>query len=65
MNGGSCSDIYILDNTVKDITNTADENYTTKQYCNNQNVDAYGIAVIAGGKATSKNCNMWWSRGTP
>ncbi len=54
MNGGSCSDIYILDNTVKDITNTADANYTTKQYCNNQNVDAYGIAVIAGGKATSQ-----------
>ncbi len=54
VNDGSCSDIYILDNTVKDITNTADENYTTKQYCNNENVDAYGIAVIAGGQATSQ-----------
>jgi hypothetical protein len=54
LNGGSCSDIYIIDNTVKDITNTADENYTTKADCNNQNVDAYGIAVIAGGKATSQ-----------
>jgi hypothetical protein len=54
MNGGSCSDIYIIDNSVEDITNTADENYTTKQYCNNQNVDAYGIAVIAGGTSSSQ-----------
>ncbi|HKH87547.1 MAG TPA: hypothetical protein VKA05_01935, partial [Acidimicrobiales bacterium] len=43
LNGGSCSDIYIIDNTVQDITNVADENHTTKADCNNQNVDAYGI----------------------
>ncbi|MGA2210786.1 MAG: hypothetical protein ABSH30_14240 [Acidimicrobiales bacterium] len=54
LGGGSCSDIYVIDNTVADITNTADENYTTKSFCNNGNVDAYGIAVIAGGTATSE-----------
>jgi hypothetical protein len=54
LNGGSCSDIYIIDNTVKDITNTADENHTTKSFCDNGNVDAYGIAVIAGGTAKSQ-----------
>ncbi len=54
LNGGSCSDIYIIDNTVKDITNAADENHRTKSFCNNGNVDAYGIAVIAGGTATSQ-----------
>jgi hypothetical protein len=54
LNGGSCSDIYIIDNTVTDITNTADENYTTKADCNNQNIDAYGIAVITTGSATSQ-----------
>jgi hypothetical protein len=54
LSGGSCSDIYIIDNTVTDITNTADENYTTKSFCNNGNVAAYGVAVIAGGSATSQ-----------
>jgi hypothetical protein len=53
-NGGSCSDIYLIDNTVRDITNTADENASTKSLCNNQNVDAYGIAVIAAGSASSQ-----------
>ena len=53
LGGGSCGDIYILDNTVRDITNTADENYTTKSVCGNGNVDAYGIAAIAAGSATS------------
>jgi len=53
LNGGSCGDIYLIDNTVKDITNTADKDYRTKSVCGNGNVDAYGIAVIAGGSATS------------
>jgi hypothetical protein len=53
LNGGACSDIYILDNTVQDITNTADENYTTKADCDNSSVDAYGIAAIAAGSSTS------------
>ncbi len=49
LNGGSCSDIYLIDNTVSGISNTADENYTTKSVCGNSNIDAYGIAVIAAG----------------
>jgi hypothetical protein len=53
LNGGSCSDIYLLDNTVQDITNSADSNGTTKSVCGNSNVDAYGIAVIAAGSSTS------------
>lgn len=54
LGGGSCSNIYLIDNTVSGITNTADENHTTKSYCNNANVDAYGIAVIAGSTSTSQ-----------
>jgi hypothetical protein len=53
LNGGACSDIYILDNTVEKIANTADENFTTKADCNNGNVDGYGIAAIAAGSSTS------------
>jgi hypothetical protein len=53
LNGGACSDIYILDNTVRDITNTADENHASKPVCGNGNVDAYGIAAIAAGSSTS------------
>jgi hypothetical protein len=52
--GGSCSDIYILDNTVEDITNTADSDSTSKADCGNPDVDAYGIAVIAAGSKTSQ-----------
>ena len=53
LNGGACSDIYILDNTVDNITNTADENHTTQADCNKSNIDAYGIAAIAAGASTS------------
>jgi hypothetical protein len=53
LHGGACSDIYVLDNTVEDITNTADEDQADKSLCNSQQVDAYGIAVIAAGSATS------------
>ncbi|HEV2372262.1 MAG TPA: hypothetical protein VGS19_08840 [Streptosporangiaceae bacterium] len=53
LNGGACSDIYLIDNTVRDITNTADENSTTMSLCGNANVNGYGIAVIAAGSATS------------
>ncbi len=52
--GGSCGDIYLIDNTVQDISNSADSNYATKSVCGNGNVDAYGIAVIAAGSATSQ-----------
>jgi hypothetical protein len=54
LDGGSCSDIYILDNTVQDITNTADSDASSKADCGNANVDAYGIAVIAAGSKTSQ-----------
>jgi hypothetical protein len=53
LDGGACSDVYIIDNTVQDITNTADSDHTDKSLCNNSNVDAYGIAVIAAGSSTS------------
>jgi hypothetical protein len=53
LDGGACSDIYILDDTVQDITNTADENHASKSVCGNGNVDAYGIAAIASGSSTS------------
>lgn len=51
--GGACSDIYIIGNTVRDITNTADEDHSAKSVCGNGGVDAYGIAVIAAGSSTS------------
>jgi hypothetical protein len=54
LDGGSCSDIYIIDNTVEDITNIADEDGTSKYGCGSGGIDAYGIAVIAGGTATSQ-----------
>jgi hypothetical protein len=53
LNGGACGDIYIIDNTVRDITNTADKDYSKKSVCGNGSVDAYGIAVIAAGSKTS------------
>jgi len=53
LDGGACSDIYILDNTVRDITNTADEDHASKSVCGNGSVDAYGIAAIAAGSSTS------------
>ena len=40
-----CGDIYLLDDTVTAISNTADEVGTSKSWCNNPNVDAFGIAV--------------------
>jgi hypothetical protein len=54
LNGGACSDIYLVDNTVRDITNTADEDHTTKSVCGSGNVDAYGIAVIAAGSSATQ-----------
>ncbi len=51
LDGHSCGDIFLIRNTVEGIANTADENFTTKSYCNNGDVDAYGIAVISAGAA--------------
>jgi hypothetical protein len=53
LNGGACSDIYIIDNTVQDITNTADSDHTDKSVCGNGSVDGYGIAAIAAGSSAS------------
>ncbi len=49
----ACSGIYILDNTVQNISNTADENFSARSVCGNGNVDGYGIETIAAGSATS------------
>ncbi len=54
LDGGSCGDIYILDDTVQRVTNTADESTTDKSVCGNGNVDAYGIAVISAGSSTTE-----------
>jgi hypothetical protein len=54
LNDGACSDIYIIDNTVQDITNTADEDHTDKAVCGKGSIDAYGIAAIAAGSSTSQ-----------
>lgn len=52
LDGGTCDDIYILRNTIRAITNTADEDHDSQSVCNNGGVDAYGIAVIAAGGST-------------
>ena len=52
--GGSCSDIYLIDNVVKDITNSADEHFDSAR-CDNPNVNAYGIAVIAAGSDATES----------
>ncbi|HEY3733655.1 MAG TPA: hypothetical protein VGL63_07040 [Streptosporangiaceae bacterium] len=54
LNGGSCSDIYIINNTVSGIANTADEVYNNQSVCGKGTIDGYGIAVIAAGSATSQ-----------
>jgi hypothetical protein len=54
LNGGSCSDIYLIDNTVQNITNTADENHSSKAVCGSTSVAAYGIAVIAAGSSATE-----------
>jgi hypothetical protein len=54
LNGGSCSDIYLIDNTVQNITTTADEAYSTKATCGSTSVAAYGIAVIAAGGSAAQ-----------
>jgi hypothetical protein len=54
LHGGACSDIYLLDNTVRDITNTADEDHSRRSVCGNASVDGYGIAVIAAGSSPAR-----------
>lgn len=40
-----CGDIYLIGDTVSAISNAADEDGTSKPWCNSANVDAFGIAV--------------------
>ena len=53
VDGGSCNDIYLLDNTVQDITNSLDSVDTVQADCGNKRISAYGIAVIGGGSNAS------------
>ncbi len=53
LDGGSCSDIYILDNIVENVINTADESRHFMNLCGNPHVDAYGIAVMAAGSSST------------
>ena len=50
--GGACDNVVLLDNVVTDVANLADA-YPTRATCGNPNVGAYGIAVIAAGRAGS------------
>jgi hypothetical protein len=54
LDGGSCSDIYLFDNTVQDITNSLDGVSTVPADCGNKKISAYGVAVIGGGSSTTE-----------
>jgi len=45
----ACSGIYLLDDTVRGIVNTADTMDRSKRYCGDPQVGAYGIAVLSYG----------------
>jgi hypothetical protein len=50
----ACGDIYLLDDTVAGITNSADnEAGVTKAMCGNSGVGAYGIAILSHGSDTA------------
>ncbi len=46
----ACGDIYLIDNHISRIANLADTVDTSRQWCNNGNVDAFGIEVESYGK---------------
>jgi hypothetical protein len=46
----ACGNIYLIDNHIDDIANTADTINTVKRWCNNGNVDAFGIEAESYGK---------------
>ena len=50
--GSACDNIVLLDNVVTDVANLADV-HPTRATCGNPDVGAYGIAVIAAGRAGS------------
>jgi hypothetical protein len=48
-----CGDIYLIGDTVSSISNSADEDATSKHWCDNANVDAFGIAVESFGSGAA------------
>jgi hypothetical protein len=46
----ACGDIFLLDNRIFAVANTADETATDRVWCDNGNVDAFGIEVESYGR---------------
>lgn len=51
----ACGNIYLIDNRIEDIANTADEITNAKSWCNNGNVDAFGIEAESYGRGPSES----------
>lgn len=51
----ACSDIYLINNHISDIRNWADTQSHVKRWCNNPNVDAFGIEIEAYGHGNSQS----------
>jgi hypothetical protein len=50
----ACGGIYLLDNHIYDIANVADERAAVKRWCDNGNVDAFGIEVESYGRGVAQ-----------
>lgn len=50
----ACSNIYVIDNHISHIANLADTVDTSKSWCNNGNVDAFGIEIESFGKGNAE-----------
>lgn len=50
----ACSDIYLIDNHITHIANLADTVGTSKAWCNNGNIDAFGIEVESYGRGNAE-----------
>lgn len=46
----TCGDVYLLDDRLTDIANRADEVHDVARWCDNSNVDAFGIEVESYGR---------------
>jgi hypothetical protein len=51
---GTCGDIYLVGNTITHIANIADQVATRRAFCNNGNIDAFGIEVESYGRGASE-----------
>jgi hypothetical protein len=49
----ACGNIFLIGNTITAIANTADEDPSVRRWCDNPNVDAFGILVEAYGRGGS------------